>query len=84
MRILYISLFTLLGVLVQFVIHSVVEQWYIKLLISDFEKYSLGWLWDVWFSIHYVGSIILLAVGIIAGYYLGKYWWGRIYEKKQI
>ena len=79
---IYIILFTFLGILVQFVIHALIEVWYINLLIRDFPKYSLGFTWYQWFTIHHVGSIILFVAGALIGFWQGRFWWRRIYEKK--
>jgi len=80
-RTIYIATFTLLGILVQFLIHGLVEQWYIDLLIGDFKKYSLGFSWEQWFLIHHIGTVVLLVLGGGLGFWQGKYWWQRIYEK---
>jgi len=79
---IYVILFTFLGILVQFLIHGLVETWYIGLLISDFPKYSLGLLWPQWFIIHHIGTVILFIAGALFGFWQGKFWWRRIYEKK--
>ena len=79
---IYIILFIFLGILLQFLIHSLVETWYIGLLISDFPKYSLGFSWPQWFIIHHIGTVILFVAGVLFGFWQGKFWWRRIYEKK--
>jgi hypothetical protein len=79
---IYIILFIFLGILLQFLIHSLVETWYIDLLITDFPKYSFGLLWHQWFIIHHIGTVILFVVGALFGFWQGKFWWQRIYEKK--
>jgi len=76
---IYILLFTVLGILVQFLIHALVEIWYIGLLLKDFPSYGLGLSWDNWLMIHNVGAIILFLGGAILGFWQGKYWWKRIY-----
>ena len=78
-RKLYIALFIVLGIILQFIIHAVVENWYIGFLVKDFAKYGLGLSWDTWFLIHHVATVILVIAGIIFGYFQGKYWWRRIY-----
>lgn len=81
-KIIYTISFTFLGVLLQFLIHGLVEIWYIGLLISDFAKYGLGFSWSQWFLIHYVGTVILFIAGALFGFWQGKFWWRRIYDKK--
>jgi hypothetical protein len=78
-RIIYIALFIVLGVLLQLLIHGVVEIWYIGLLLKDFETWGLGMSWSTWLMIHTVGMVVLLIAGIIFGFWQGKYWWRRIY-----
>ena len=81
-RSFYIFAFVILGVLLQFLAHALIEIWYIGLLVNDFSKYGLGLSWDFWLWIHGIGSIIFLAVGILFGLWQGKYWWHRIYGYK--
>lgn len=79
---IYIGAFTFLGILLQFLIHSLVEIWYIGLLSRDFPKYSLGLSWPQWFVIHHIGTVTLFIAGVIFGFWLGKFWWRKIYEKE--
>ena len=80
----YIILFVLLGIEAQFLVHAFVEIWYINLLLRDFSIYGLGFTWRQWFLIHHVASAILLIAGIALGFWQGKYWWRRIYEKNNL
>jgi len=79
---IYITAFTFFGFLLQFVIHGLVERWYIGLLVRDFGTYSFGLSWEQWFFIHHLGAVILLIGGIIFGYWQGTYWWEKLYENK--
>lgn len=81
-RITYIALAIVFGILVQFVLHAVVELGYIHLLVTNFDRWSFGLSWSTWFSIHTVASIVLLVAGIIVGYFLGVHWWKYIYVEK--
>lgn len=80
---LYISAFTFLGILLQQLVHNVVEIWYIGLLIEDFDKYGFGWSWNAWFLIHHIGSVVLFLTGAFLGYKQGKYWWKRLYSRSR-
>lgn len=82
-RFFYISLFTFLGILVQFILHGLIEFSYIKLLIYDYDKFGLGLSWDNWFLIHKIFSIALLVLGASLGFIQGKYWWRVIYIEKR-
>ena len=77
----YIILFTFLGILLQFIIHGLVESWYIGLLINDFPKYGFGLSWSQWYLIHHILTVILFFAGALFGFWQGKFWWRRIYEK---
>ena len=83
-KIIYIITFTILGIELQFLIHAFTEIWYINLLLRDFSTYGLGFSWRQWFLIHHVASAILLIAGIALGFWQGKYWWRRIYEKNNL
>ena len=72
MKYFRISVFVILGILIQQLIHHMVELWYIDALIRDFDKYGLGLTWENWFLIHHVGSFVLLALGVLFGYALGR------------
>jgi len=82
-KLVYIILFTFLGVLIQFLIHGLVEIWYIGLLMNNFPTYSLGLSWPQWFLIHRISTVILFVAGALFGFWQGKFWWKIIYEKKQ-
>lgn len=78
---IYITTFTFLGILLQLLIHGLIETWYIGLLITDFSKYSFGFLWPQWFTIHHIGTVVLFVAGFLFGFWQGKFWWHRIYER---
>lgn len=75
----YITLFVVLGVLVNFLIHAVVELAVIELLTRDFARFGLGLSWQSWFTIHTVFAVVLLAGCALAGLQQGYYWWNRRY-----
>ncbi|TSC62077.1 MAG: hypothetical protein G01um101448_1210 [Parcubacteria group bacterium Gr01-1014_48] len=76
---MYLFLFTLLGVIVSFLVHAAIEIPVIDLLVKDFEKYGLGLTWRQWYSVHHIGSVLLLLLGIMGGFWQGKYWWRVMY-----
>lgn len=79
-----IALFVLLGFLIQLFIHSIIEIWYIQLLLRDFEKYSFGLSWSDWYFIHHIGTLILLVLGIAFGFWQGNIWrykYIKLYKK---
>lgn len=82
-RIIYIISFVVLGVLLQFLLHAGIEIWYINLLLKDFPRYSLGLSWSDWYLIHHTATIILLIIGVLFGFWCGKFFWKKIYEGKK-
>lgn len=72
MNVFRLSIFIIFGIVLQQLVHHLVEMLYIDLLISDFQKYSLGLRWEDWFIIHHVASFVLLAAGAWFGYMIGK------------
>lgn len=83
-RIIYIALFTFLGIILQFMAHALIEIWYIGLLLADFPKYGFGLSWQAWFNIHAVSTVLFLLVGTWIGRKEGIYWWRKIYEENMI
>lgn len=79
----YIILFVVLGVLLSFLTHALIEIPIIILLLSDFEKWGFGLSWDAWYMIHTIGTAALLVLGISIGFWQGRYWWGVIYVKNK-
>lgn len=79
-RSVYLIAFTVLGLLVQALVHALVEQWYISLLVSDFERYGFGWSWPTWFAIHHVLTVVFIVLGGGAGFLAGRFFWPRLYH----
>ncbi|MDO8523086.1 MAG: hypothetical protein Q7S12_02265, partial [bacterium] len=83
-RIIYIALFTFLGIILQFMAHALIEIWYIGLLLADFPKYGFGLSWQTWLNIHAVLTILFIAAGAWIGRKEGIYWWRKIYQENMI
>ncbi len=83
-RVFYIASFTLLGLLLQFIAHALIEMWYIGMLLSDFPKYGLGLSWNTWVLMHNILSVIFFIAGSWIGYKEGVYWWRKIYIEKAL
>ena len=79
-RTTYIALFALLGIILSTLLHAVVEIFYIKLLFKDFDRWSLGFSWDVLLIIHGILAALLFLLGGWFGYRQGVYWWRVIYK----
>jgi len=78
-RIIYITLFTFLGILLQFLLHAGIEIWYLDLLNKNFERYSLGLTWPELLTLHLILTILLIIAGAAFGYWAGKFFWQKIY-----
>ncbi|MFH1111713.1 MAG: hypothetical protein V1712_01425 [Patescibacteria group bacterium] len=81
-RFFYLVAFTFLGLLCQFVVHALVEIWYIDLLVKNFSRYGFGWSWNTWYIIHDVITWVLVLVGLLFGYWQGRHWWVRLYDEQ--
>ena len=82
-RSVYIVAFTVLGILLSFLVHAILEMAVISILVRDFNKYGLGLTWDQWMLIHKVFAIVLTVLGSYFGYWQGKHWWKVIYIDKK-
>jgi hypothetical protein len=78
-RTIYIILFTIFGLLLQFLLHALIEIPYLGLLSRNFEKYGFGLSWPQLLIIHAVLTIILIIVGALFGFFAGKFCWRKIY-----
>lgn len=79
----YIISFTILGILVQFLLHAFVEVWYIGLLLKDFATFGFGLSWDTWFMIHAVATAGFFIGGTMLGFFVGKKWWQILYVEQR-
>ena len=78
-RVIYIGAFIVLGILLQQLVHAVIELVVIQLLVADFVRYGLGLSWANWLLVHRVGSLGLWLVGIWFGWQQGRHWWQVLY-----
>ena len=82
-RIIYIISFTILGILLGLLLHSVIEIAVIKLLLRDYDKYGLGLEFGTWFKIHTAWSIITFIGGATLGFLQGRKWWRVLYVEQR-
>jgi hypothetical protein len=82
-RTVYIAAFIILGLLLSTILHAAIEIPVINLLVSDFDRYSLGLTWQEWFWVHHVATILVALAGLWFGYAQGKHWWQVIYVEKR-
>lgn len=81
---IYLSAFTILGILLQWLAHAVIEIWYIGLLVANSDKYDLGLSWSAWLLIHHIGTAVLFVGGTLFGFRQGQYWWRKVYVDKRL
>ena len=82
-KIFYITMCALLGIMIGFIVHALLEIPVIYLMVSDFEKYSLGLTWSQLMTIHWVYMVVLLLIGLVVGLKLGFKWWQYIYVERK-
>lgn len=82
-KIIYVALFTALGIFVSFILHALAEIWYIGLLALNFKKYSMGLSWADLYLAHYAFSFLFLLFGFLAGFFQGLFWWQVLHSKKR-
>lgn len=80
-RVVYILAFVFLGFLLQLLIHAGIEVVIIRLLLTDYQRYSLGWNWAEWVLVHHVATVLLLLAGLAFGWWQGRYWWRVLYSE---
>lgn len=79
----YIVSFITLGILIQFLLHALIEVWYIGLLVRDFATFGFGLSWDAWFMIHALLTALFFGAGAVCGFLAGKKWWHIIYIEQR-
>lgn len=83
-KVLYIALFTLLGILTSFLVHAGLEIPILRSLEESGEVYSMGITWDNWHIFHRASGVILLLLGAFVGFLQGRHWWKVIYDKNPV
>lgn len=82
-RAFYIFCFAVLGILLQFLVHALIELGVLALLLKDFGRYGLGLSWSQWYLIHHVSATVLFALGVWWGCAAGVKFWNVIYVEKR-
>lgn len=80
-RALYIWAFIVLGLLIQFLVYSLLQIFAISFLLRDFEKFGFLLQWPWWNLLHYLLMVLFLILGTSIGYHQGLDWWRKIYER---
>ncbi len=82
-RVIYLAAFTVLGALLLFLAHALLEMAVLSFLLRDFDRYGLGLSWNQWYAFHQALGLALLIVGICLGYRWGVFWWQAIYVERR-
>lgn len=78
-HLIYVALFVLLGLQMQYMVHGAAEIVYLNYLLDDVSRYGLGLSWSDWMMIDRFASWGFLVVGAVIGFIEGRHWWGRLY-----
>jgi len=79
----YLFCCVILGILLSFILHVIIELPIIFIMVSDMSRYSFGLSWNEWMAIHWVFTALMMVAGIVFGYWIGKRWWQYIYVDKK-
>jgi len=79
-KIIYILLTIILGLLLSFILHGVIEINYIDYLLGKGILPSPSTLIPQCYLPSFL-QMFLLLLGLAGGYFLGQFWWKKIYGK---
>lgn len=82
-KFIYILSTIILGILLSFMVHAIIELLVIWLLVGDIDKYGLGLTWDQLMLVHSIFTFVLFVIGLIGGILFGYRWWKIIYIDKK-
>lgn len=80
-KFIYIALCGVLGIFLSTILHALLEILIIRLVLLDFDKYSLGLDWPEILLVHLVFTVVLALAGFFFGVWLGFKWWRKVYLK---
>ncbi len=70
------------GGLSGFLLHALIELWYIPRLLNNYALWGWGLSWNQWFMIHELFVITLTIGGALWGARQAGRWWQYIYVNK--
>jgi hypothetical protein len=82
-KVIYVTLFAFLGLLIATIVHAVIEAPVLWLITGNLDKWGEGFIWQNWAVLHrYVGGLVWI-LGLIGGIYGGIKYWRIIYIEKR-
>jgi len=82
-KILYVGLFTFLGLLLAAVAHAVIEAPTLWFITGDLEQYSDSFVWQNWTLLHRYAGGLLWMLGAGGGFWAGLHYWKVLYGKQE-
>lgn len=74
-KVIYLILCIILGILLSFLLHAFMEFKYLEWAMNN--NHTIVWYGGC--ALHPALKIGLLLAGIIGGFFLGKFWWRKVY-----
>lgn len=81
-KVVYITAFTVLGLLVATLVHAGVELPILHFIFTDYESYGDTFLLRHWDLVHGMGGALLWIIGVAIGFFFGHHYWHAIYGGK--
>ncbi len=63
------------------IFHALAEFPVLYFLSQDFNKFSLGFTYEIWLAIHTMFSVLVWLASLLAGIFFGLQWYDFIYIK---
>lgn len=78
-RVIYITVFTVFGILIGFVLHMLLELIIMTAVERKWHILTAGMTAGEWEAIRYGVFLFWMCMGTLFGYVQGKYWWDYLY-----
>lgn len=82
-KIIYITCFAVLGLLLATLLHAFIEIVVLEIITSDWERYRDSFIWQNWSFLHLIIAGAFWIKGAGFGLWAGIYFWRVIYEEKR-
>jgi len=77
-KVIYLMASVILGILLSFIAHALIEIGYLRWVLNHGQvaPFYGGCALAPWLQ------VVLLGIGIIGGFFLGRFWWRKIYIER--